>query len=88
MDTNEPEDLLKRIVRVDPPPFLFTRIEARLAQGVQVPRMRLVAVACGLALLLLANVVVLKQGRSDAGGASLGEVLDGMGINASNQIYQ
>jgi len=88
MDTNGPEELLKRIARVDPPPFLLTRIEARLSAAVQVPRGRLVAVACALALLLLANVAVIRQSKSDNGGSAMGEVLDGMGLNASNQLYQ
>ena len=88
MDTNGPEDLLKRIERVDPPPFLLTRIEARLEQGVRVPRTRLVAVACGLALLLLVNVAVIKQSKGDESGSAMGEVLDGMRLNASNQLYQ
>ena len=66
MDTNGPEDLLKRIARVDPPPFLLTRIEARLSAAVQVPRGRLVAVACALAALLLVNAVVLEARREGA----------------------
>lgn len=90
MDTNAPEDLLKRVARVDPPPFLFTRIEARLASGalMRVPRARLVAVACGLALLLLANVSVIMRASRAAAGPSLGDVAEGMGMNATNQLYQ
>jgi len=86
MDTNGTEDLLKRIARVDPPPFLFTRIEARLSATVRVPRGRLVAMACALAALLLVNAVVLggKEGRS----GQLDEVADAMGMNASNQLYR
>lgn len=86
MDTNGPEDLLKRIARVDPPPFLLTRIEARLAPAVQVPRGRLVAVACALAALLLVNAVVLG-GKAGSNG-QLDEVADAMGMNASNQLYR
>jgi hypothetical protein len=83
------EDILEqlgRVERIDPPPFLFTRIEARLAQYVAVPRGRLVAVACGLTLLLLLNVAVLARGPQN--GSSLDGVVDGMGMNASNQLYR
>jgi hypothetical protein len=86
MDTNGPDDLLKRIARVDPPPFLLTRIEARLAEGKQVPRGRLVAVACALALLLLVNLAVLTHGSGS--GSRLDEVAKGMGMNTSNQLYE
>ena len=81
-------DLLARVERVDPPPFLFTRIEARLAQGRIVPRARLVAIACALAVLLLANVAVLTRASGTRSGSSLGDVVDVMGMNASNQLYE
>jgi hypothetical protein len=87
MDVNGPEALLERIARVDPPPFLFTRIEARLMEVVQVPRARIVVVACGLALLLLANAVVLTRASRATGASSLGDVAGAMGMNASNQLY-
>lgn len=88
MDTNGPEELLRRIARVAPPPFLFTRIEARLERGSRVPRARLVAVACGLVLLLVANAVVLMRSSGAESGPSLGDVAGAMGMNASNQLYQ
>ncbi len=86
MEIHGPEDLLKRIARVDPPPFLLTRIEARLAAAVQVPRGRSVAVACALAALLVVNAVVL--GGEAVGSGQLDEVVDAMGMNASNQLYR
>mgnify|MGYP000992424649 CR=1 FL=1 len=81
-------ELLGRVGRVDPPPFLFTRIEARLAQGAIVPRGRLVAIACALAVLLLANAAVLTRVSGTRNGSSLGDVVDVMGMNASNQLYE
>ena len=86
MNTNGPEDLLRRIARVDPPPFLLTRIEAHLSAAVQVPRGRLVAVACALAALLLVNAVVL--GGKSGDGSHLDELAEVMGLNASNQLYR
>lgn len=90
MIDTEIDDLLKRVQRVDPPPFLFTRIEARLAvgNGVRVPSARLVALACGLVLLLLANVAAIRENKSDTGASAMSEMLDGMGLNASNQLYR
>lgn len=82
-------ELLGRVQWVDPPPFLLTRIEARLtdAGSMTVPRFRLIAVTCGLAVLLFANVFVLSQSRSGTGSSGLSEVIDVMGMNASNQLY-
>lgn len=81
-------ELLRGVGPVDPPPFLFTRIEARLTQGPIVPRGRLVAIACALAALLLANAVVLTRASGTGNGSSLGDVVEVMGMNASNQLYE
>lgn len=88
MKNEDALEVLGRIERVDPPPFLFTRIEARLAQGAIVPRGRLVAIACVLAVLLLANAAVLTRSSGTWSGSSLGDVVDVMGMNASNQLYE
>ena len=89
MGTRSIDDLLSRVQRVDPPPFLLTRIEARLADGgsMTVPRFRVIAVVCGLALLLCANVAVLMQSNSGTSSSNEGQVVEVMGMNASNQLY-
>ncbi len=88
MDHTELIERLGSLQQVDPPPFLITRIEARLAQGLIVPRGRLVAIACALAVLMLANVAVLTRASGARSRSSLGDVVDVMGMNASNQLYE
>jgi len=88
MENNDLMDALGRIQCVDPPPFLFTRIEARIAARVVVPRARLIAVACASAFLLLVNAAVLTRTSSTRSGLSLGDVVEVMGMNASNQLYE
>jgi hypothetical protein len=85
MKDQEIDDLLARVQRVDPPPFLLTRIEARLTAGMSVPRSRLVLAGCALLVLLLVNVIVLARSSrsSDAG-----DVVEVMGMNATNQLYE
>jgi hypothetical protein len=85
MKDQDIDDLLARVQRVDPPPFLLTRIETRLADAVFVPKPRLVLAACALAVLLLANVAVLLG--SSASQRSLESVVEVMGMNTSNQLY-
>jgi hypothetical protein len=88
MKDQEIDDLLARVQRVDPPPFLLTRIEARLETGLSVPRPRLVLAACALTVLLLANLVVLTRSSGSAERAALGEVVEVMGMNTTNQLYE
>ena len=88
MNNGDALELLGRVGRVDAPPFLFTRIEARLTQGAIVPRDRLVVIACALVMLVLANAAVLTRVSGARTGTSLGDVVEVMGMNASNQLYE
>ncbi|MBK9759597.1 MAG: hypothetical protein IPO90_06425 [Flavobacteriales bacterium] len=87
MDENGIEDLLKRVQRVEEPPFLFTRIEARLIHEVPVPRTRFMLVACAIAVLLVANVTVIMRSHASSATAATAEMMDAMGMDASNQFY-
>lgn len=87
----DPTENLRRIVRVEPPPFLYTRIEARITakRPDRVPMAGSVAVLCGLALLLAVNTLALmptgaEPDRARTETATLGHVL---GIQPSNQLY-
>ena len=87
MDESRIEDLLKRVQRVEEPPFLFTRIQARLIHEAPVPRTRFMLVACAMAVLLVANVTVIIRSYASSGTAATAEMMDAMGIDASNQFY-
>jgi hypothetical protein len=88
MKDQDIDDLLARVQRVDPPPFLLTRIEAHVADAVSVPQPRLVLAACALVVLLLMNVAVLTRSSGASGSATLGDVVEVMGMNNSNQLYE
>ena len=91
MENNERIDILERIARVDPPPFLFTRIEARIAarQFERPSRQWAWAGATALVALLIVNAVLMgTQPRDDRSFASdVGQFAAGMGLEASNQLY-
>jgi hypothetical protein len=83
---------LARVKRLEPPPFLFTRIEARLATAGQerVPRSWMVASVSLAILLVLLNVSVLRGwsiGRDAAVGADA-RLMESMGLEPANQLYQ
>lgn len=81
-------DVLKKVRRVEAPPFLLTRIKAKIraneAESLPVSWVWSGAMACGL--LVLANVVVLKAQGSEA--MPLAEKIDEtLQIQLSNQLY-
>lgn len=88
MKNDDVIDVLGRIQRVDVPSFLFTRIGARIEATAVVPRGRLAAIAFALAVLLLANMVVLTRMSATNKTSSLGDVVEVMGMNASDQLYE
>ncbi len=88
---NDPLEQLKQVGRVAPPPFLFTRIEARIRAQMeqQVPMGRLVAIFCGLALLLAVNGLALLGDRrqTQPQRSELPTLGTALGIHVSNQLY-
>ncbi len=90
-EMKDPMEYLERIAPVAPPPFLFTRIEARIRTQMeqQVPMGRLVAIFCGLALLLAVNGLALRSERSEARAhaSELPTLGTALGIHVSNQLY-
>jgi len=88
---HDPTAYLKQVGRVAPPPFLFTRIEARIRAQMdsRVPIGRLVAVFCGLALLLVVNGLLLRAERSavPSGHSELPTLGTALGIHTSNHLY-
>lgn len=81
---------LKRIQKVSAPPFLFTRIEAKLEQHPSlVSKNWLWASSFGLLLLLCINGYFINQNFSSdyPNTESSQTIIEGMSIDFSNQLY-
>ena len=91
MNYNELIDRLGSVERVDPPPFLFTRIEARIAArtAALVPHGRMVLVGLSLSMLLVANAAMFWRNATSHATTQdpMDNVVSVMGLNASNQLY-
>jgi hypothetical protein len=90
-EMKDPMEYLERIAPVAPPPFLFTRTEARIRTQMeqQVPMGRLVAIFCGLALLLAVNGLAMLGDRRETQPqrSELPTLGTALGIHVSNQLY-
>ena len=82
-------ELLRSVGRVDPPPFLFTRIEARIvARNKERPsRSWVLATGMAMAFLLTVNSYFLLKGSNEISAGSIEQLASGMEMNASNQLY-
>jgi len=84
-------ELLKQVKRVDAPPFLRTRIDARIQQAAEdsLSNGWVWSFAATVALLIVVNSMVFLSGTEDVSTADSGAytVTQGMGINVSNQLY-
>ena len=85
-------DRLKKVNKVDAPPFLLTRIQAKIDARqmgqAPVPVQWKWASALALAIMLLLNVMAVKNSHQTTGAPDAIETLaDGMLMNASNQLY-
>ncbi len=91
MKHDELMELLHCVERVDPPPFLLTRIEARIADRRRsvVPRTWSVTAGALAVMLLLLNVFAIGRGaeRVPSDQAALQELGSTFGLSTSNQLY-
>jgi hypothetical protein len=82
-------DIDKKLGKIRPvtaPPFLFTRIEARLSEGVVSRKWRLSA-AAGFAILLLLNIYVISRPARPQ-QANIETLVSGMMLtNSNNNLY-
>ena len=76
---------LGKIRPVAAPPFLLTRIEARINDNV-VSRKWQLSAAVGFALLLLLNIYVISHGAKPQ-HSNIDTVVSGMMLNTSNNLY-
>ncbi|MEM9935825.1 MAG: hypothetical protein AAF824_19530 [Bacteroidota bacterium] len=87
------EDLapLARIQKVDPPPFLYTRIEARLRAGMEeVVPVRWVRLAlAGFVMLMLVNIWLVQNrlSYSQISGENIAVAGTEVELYLSNQLY-
>ncbi|MCB0706440.1 MAG: hypothetical protein KDC34_14085 [Saprospiraceae bacterium] len=83
-------DLLKKIEKVSAPPFLFTRIEARINQQPEdrIPIKWAYAMSLGLAVLFCFNLLLIRSDfRKSKKAESLQIVVEEMDLHHSNQLY-
>ena len=85
-------EVLEKVNRVEAPPFLFTRIEARIQAQLneQLP-IRWVWVSISTVLLLVVvNTLILRDSTqlSETSNSSVQHISEEMGMQTSNQLYQ
>ena len=84
-------ELLQQVKRVDTPPFLRTRIDARILQASEdsLSNGWVWSFAATVALLIVVNSMVFLSGTEDSSTSDTGAytITQGMGINVSNQLY-
>ena len=85
-------EVLEKVNRVEAPPFLFTRIEARIQAQLneQLP-IRWVWVSISTVLLLVVvNTLILRDSTqlSETSNGSIQHISEEMGMQTSNQLYQ
>ena len=89
MEEERIDELLGNVGRVDPSPFLFTRIEARIAARNEERPSRSWVLATGMAmtLLLSVNSYFLIGGSDDLLPVPIEQFAGSLELNASNQLY-
>ncbi|TAE50817.1 MAG: hypothetical protein EAZ89_11350 [Bacteroidetes bacterium] len=91
MDTPDDFHLLRQIERVEVPPYLLSRIEAKIQSGRREYFPRTWAIAASVAFLLLLGFntfVILSQVNGPKGeAAGVEQMAEAMHLRASNQLY-
>lgn len=82
-------ELLSNVGRVDPPPFLFTRIEARIvARNEERPsRSWVLATGMAIAFLLTVNSYFLLNGSNEMSTVAIEQLASSLDLTAANQLY-
>ena len=90
MKKQQPLEQLRKVQKVSAPPFLLTRINAKIAaqQVEQLPRSWKWAGALAFGLMLLLNVGAMQMNQQTGGSQDTIETLaDGLQLSSSNQLY-
>jgi len=79
--------ILEKIETVDAPPFLFTRIQAKIQEQLadKLTTKQAIAYLAGLAFIVVLNVLVLKQ-SSDQPTES--DLVSELNLAPANQLYE
>ena len=80
-------DSLKRIKPVDAPPFLFTRIQARIESLDYVPVQWKWGFAAAALIVLAMNLGVVLQSTGSDQRAGVQDVVSAMHLTTSNSLY-
>ncbi|MCF8464226.1 MAG: hypothetical protein K9G41_05270 [Flavobacteriales bacterium] len=91
MELEKQIELLTTVDRVDVPPLLKTRIDARIRQVAEdsLSNGWVWSFAATVALLIVVNSMVFLRvtGESTSSESEVYTITQGMGINVSNQLY-
>lgn len=87
MNLDQELDKLKQIRRIDPPPFLFTRIQAGIdtLNNAPAPMKWKLAFAGAAVLLIVLNAGILF--RSGQSSGQIQQVANAMQLSGSNELY-
>ena len=83
-------ELLGRVERVGPPPFLLTRIEGRIASQREQRPAKSMVFALGMVTMLLVVVNIMAiVGTTPGSGTSdpIGQLVGGMQLSTNHQLY-
>lgn len=91
-------DILQRIQKVDPPPFLLTRIQQRIAESYSdaFSRRQSVALAFSFVIVVFVNISVLVYSNSSINSgnysgnhrSAAATLVQSMNLNSTNELYQ
>ncbi len=89
MNIDQKLDLLKKIQKVDAPPFILTRIRQRLDSAELMPASTAWKLAFGSGLLLVAalNVSILLLRFSNTNKSQIQEIVSTMDLSNQNDFY-
>ena len=81
---------LKKVRQVEVPPFVFTRIEARIEkqEQVEMPRQWAFGLSLACSILLVINISFFINSNGNAVAQTEGtNLLEAVGLESSNQLY-
>lgn len=90
MKKEQPLERLKKVKKLEAPPFLLTRINAKIRakQAEQLPQSWKWAGALAFVLMLFLNLFAVKTNRPSTGSPDGIEALaDGLQMSNANQLY-
>ena len=88
MKIDDQIELLKTIQKVEAPPFLYTRIEARLKNSViEAPKNWKLAFVFSAILIVCLNVLIFQLQFKNQKDTSIEQLAKGMRLNSNNYFY-